>query len=506
MKSKQPLHQEGNRKKEQDNHLKRETAMKRGKQTCRILKEIRRQIAEANDIAFITAECQYKGDCPGTCPKCEAEVCYLEQELAHRRMTGKLVTLAGISAGMLTMNAYPNPGGSGNTVIPPSPIELRDTINPNNVEIPWIDPKTGAKDTIKEDGALFGIIETMPEFPDGMGALLKYIADHLVYPEELKEACIQGRVVIQCDIEKDGSIRNARVKKGIHPLFDAEALRVVNSMPRWKPGTLRGEPVKVKYQIPIEFHLQALSKNSSEQDSVPHRTKAIFPGGIKAMLDYLKIEGEYPLLQGDIGDMGRVVVDFEISKDGKVEHPRIRRGLGPILDRIALELVWKMPRWTPATENGTPVSDQYTVPVRFVPHYISYEEFKAKEEYSIKAERSTHAYGKKEEDLPDTFPKYPGGLKKLVKDMTAYGIDMWERFGHPEWGFIGNGARATTSVGFIVETDGSISNIEVRKRLEPVLDKEAVRFIEQMPRWTPGTKDGKIVRCHYLIPVSFRIQ
>lgn len=89
--------------------------MKRGKQTCRILKEIRRQIAEANDIEFITSECQYKGDCPGTCPKCEAEVRYLEQELERRRMTGKLVTLAGISAGMLTMNTYTQSGGSNNT-------------------------------------------------------------------------------------------------------------------------------------------------------------------------------------------------------------------------------------------------------------------------------------------------------------------------------------------------------------------------------------------------------
>lgn len=63
--------------------------MKRGKQTCRILKDIRRQIAEANDIEFITSECQYQGDCLGTCPKCEAEVRYLEQQLERKRMGWK---------------------------------------------------------------------------------------------------------------------------------------------------------------------------------------------------------------------------------------------------------------------------------------------------------------------------------------------------------------------------------------------------------------------------------
>ena len=79
--------------------------MARGKQTCKILKEIRRQIAEANDIEFVMSECRYKGDCLGTCPKCEAEVQYLEQQLRSRQLAGKLVNLAGISAGAIAMLA-----------------------------------------------------------------------------------------------------------------------------------------------------------------------------------------------------------------------------------------------------------------------------------------------------------------------------------------------------------------------------------------------------------------
>lgn len=77
--------------------------MARGKQTCKILKEIRRQIAEANGIEFVTSECRYKGDCLGTCPKCEAEVRYLEQQLRARTLAGKAVALAGISAGALAL-------------------------------------------------------------------------------------------------------------------------------------------------------------------------------------------------------------------------------------------------------------------------------------------------------------------------------------------------------------------------------------------------------------------
>ncbi len=77
--------------------------MARGKQTCKILKEIRRQIAEANGIEFATSECRYKGDCLGTCPKCEAEVRYLEQQLRARSLAGKAIALAGISAASLAM-------------------------------------------------------------------------------------------------------------------------------------------------------------------------------------------------------------------------------------------------------------------------------------------------------------------------------------------------------------------------------------------------------------------
>ena len=87
----------------------------RGKDKCRILKQIRQQIADANDIEYITRECTYQGDCRGTCPKCEAEVAYLEKELEKRRLSGKAVAVAGIaaavmlSAGGCTPDAPPAP-------------------------------------------------------------------------------------------------------------------------------------------------------------------------------------------------------------------------------------------------------------------------------------------------------------------------------------------------------------------------------------------------------------
>lgn len=99
--------------------------MTRGKQTCKILKEIRRQIAEANDIEFVVSECRYKGDCLGTCPKCEAEVRYLEQQLRVRSLAGKAVSLAGISAATFAMMM---PMSSAADALRDSVDNLRDTI------------------------------------------------------------------------------------------------------------------------------------------------------------------------------------------------------------------------------------------------------------------------------------------------------------------------------------------------------------------------------------------
>ncbi len=99
-----------------------------GKQTCKILKEIRRQIAEANGIELATSECRYKGECRGTCPKCEAEVRYLEQQLRARSLTGRAVSLAGISVSALAM-MLPACSNANHSQAPDKSISETDTIS-----------------------------------------------------------------------------------------------------------------------------------------------------------------------------------------------------------------------------------------------------------------------------------------------------------------------------------------------------------------------------------------
>ena len=112
------------------------------------------------------------------------------------------------------------------------------------------------KDGTSPNKEIYDQAETMPEFPGGVGKLMEYVAMNVRYPKEAEDKCLQGRVIATFIVEKDGSITSAKIVRSIDPALDAEALRVINGMPNWKPGTQKGEPVRVKYTIPISFRLQ----------------------------------------------------------------------------------------------------------------------------------------------------------------------------------------------------------------------------------------------------------
>ena len=113
----------------------------------------------------------------------------------------------------------------------------------------------GEKNASDPDDDVFMVVEEMPEFPGGTDALLEYLRTNLKYPDECKENNIQGRVLVSFVVNKTGEIINAEVVKSVNELLDAEALRVVNSMPVWKPGKQRGEVVRVKYVVPVNFSM-----------------------------------------------------------------------------------------------------------------------------------------------------------------------------------------------------------------------------------------------------------
>lgn len=103
--------------------------------------------------------------------------------------------------------------------------------------------------------SICGNSKVPPQYPGGYEALITYLIHHVKYPPEAFKKKIEGKVIVTFVVEKDGSITNVKVKSAVHPALDAEAVRVVKSMPKWKPGTENGKAVRVNYVLPITFKL-----------------------------------------------------------------------------------------------------------------------------------------------------------------------------------------------------------------------------------------------------------
>ena len=245
--------------------------MAKGKQTCKILKEIRKQIAVENDIKLVIEECTYQGDCRGTCPKCEAEVRYLERELEKRQRMGKAAIFAGMTIGTAITAASCGPLVSppnGMLVEPWDTITATDTVRNDSMDEPYLlegDVMVTLPDNYsyvfepKEDEnrpGVYIVVEQMPEFPGGDKEFHQFIADNVKYPAEAKEKGIRGIVYVNFIVEPDGSISDIRVLRGIGGGCDEEAVRVVEYMPKFKPGIQNGEAVRVSYTVPVIFRLE----------------------------------------------------------------------------------------------------------------------------------------------------------------------------------------------------------------------------------------------------------
>ena len=108
-----------------------------------------------------------------------------------------------------------------------------------------------------EEQTIFEVVEQMPEFPNGgMAGLMQYLSKNIKYPTIAQENGTQGRVTVQFVVNRDGSIVDAKVLRGVDPYLDKEAIRVISGMPKWKPGVQNGKKVRVKYTVPVVFRLQ----------------------------------------------------------------------------------------------------------------------------------------------------------------------------------------------------------------------------------------------------------
>jgi TonB family protein len=206
----------------------------KGKQICSYLKSVRREVAAANGIDLEIPDCTFEGECPGTCPRCEAEVRQLEQALSHRQSLSQKVAIVGVAMGL----AF-----SGMSVASAQNVNPQDSIDD---EVMWVGM----------EAPLQPIPQVRAEFPGGTDALRAFLAENCHYPKEAREKQQQGVVLLEFVIEKDGTISTITVLRGVCEALDEEAIRVVKAMPKWKPGENDGQPCRSFFQLPITFTLE----------------------------------------------------------------------------------------------------------------------------------------------------------------------------------------------------------------------------------------------------------
>ena len=206
---------------------------------------------------------------------------------------------------------------------------------------------------------------------------------------------------------------------------------------------------------------------------------ATFPGGNEAYYSFLCKNIIYPMKAKELGHQGKVIVGFDVEKDGTISNITVEKSSWPELDSEAVRFVSLMPKWKPATliGSGEPVRTHYAMPINFQLHGDEAEEI-----YNV----------------VENEAQFPGGDKALKSFLSNNLI-------YPKKA-IRKGIQGTVIVEFVVEKDGSISKIMVKKSVYSELDAEAVRVISLMPKWKPATLKGEIVRSYYRLPVHFALQ
>ena len=198
------------------------------------------------------------------------------------------------------------------------------------------EPPPVKKDVTEE---IFVVVEDQPEFLGGNQAMMKFLSDSIVYPEIAKENGIQGRVICNFVVMSDGSIADVNIVRGVDPIIDAEAVRVLESMPNWKPGRQRGQAVNVRFTLPVVFRLDAAS-DKDDDTSVRSESKVIIDelmmvkgnlsvtAGIQKspvlqvsdenVLRYLSQNIKYPVAAQEKGVQGLITASMRFSSDGQV--------------------------------------------------------------------------------------------------------------------------------------------------------------------------------------------
>jgi len=215
---------------------------------------------------------------------------------------------------------------------------------------------------------IFTVVEVDAEYVGGEKARVAFLSKNIKYPEEARKNGIQGRVHVTFVVEKDGSITNVRIAKGIGYGCDEEAVRVIKLMPNWIPGKQRGEPVRVQFNLPIVFTLDSKSTKKETPKQITYVSivddMPKYEGGNEALLAFLNENIKYPEEARKNRIQGLVYVNFMVEKYGSITGVKVIKGIGGGCDEEAIRVV-KLMKFKASQVDGQPIASEFNLPINF---------------------------------------------------------------------------------------------------------------------------------------------
>lgn len=228
-------------------------------------------------------------------------------------------------------------------------------------------------------GKIIEIPDIDPMYPGGSHEMTRFIANSLRYPREAADQDIQGLVVYNFVVELDGSLSNFEIMHRAHPLLDEEALRIIKSMPPWRPAVYKGKNVRSTQYVPMYFKL---NKNGTRSSTTAQQRKVMpldpneeiftivdqmpeFPTGEDGLGRFISEFIQYPVRAKQEGIQGRILCAFIVRKDGTISNVEVVNGLDNELDNEALRVLSMMPKWTPGKNDNKIVSVKCILPIDF---------------------------------------------------------------------------------------------------------------------------------------------
>ncbi len=193
----------------------------------------------------------------------------------------------------------------------------------------------------------------------------QYLADNLHYPEEARMNDVQGRVMVKFFVSEDGTISDCSIVNSVNAELDAEALRVVSSMPPWQPAMQNGKAVKAYFKLPVVFKLDGDRHSRDSADKMTFTYVEQMPVSGYDFQKYLAENIHYPDSAIAHNIEGRVVIKFIVSEDGSIIDCKVVKGVSEELDAEALRVVRSFPKWIPGRQNGKAVKVYFTLPIVF---------------------------------------------------------------------------------------------------------------------------------------------